>query len=76
MITLIAVWALLPNMTHPLDDKNQRPQTGVSLLNLLGNPRVIYAFMSMGLAIFSTFLIVPNLATWLQYSTAIFVLIA
>jgi len=67
VITLIAVWALLPNMTHHLDDKNQRPQTGVSLLNLLGNPRVIYAFMSMGLAIFSTFLIVPNLATWLQY---------
>ncbi len=68
VLTLLAVWVLLPNMIHHLEVKSLKPQACVSLLNLLRNPLVIYGFMTMGLAIFSTFLIVPNLAAWLQYN--------
>jgi len=32
---------------------------------------LLYAFMAMGIAIFSTFLIVPHLAAWLQFNLGV-----
>lgn len=70
VITLIAICLLLPNMTAHLNFSANNT-TGVSLLALLGNILVINAFLSMGFAIFSTFLIVPNLAAWLQFNLGV-----
>lgn len=70
-LTLITVMLLLPNMISHLEGTKQQPQSGISLLSLLSNRLVINAFMSMGLAIFSTFLIVPNLAVWLQFNLTV-----
>nr|WP_255556959.1 MFS transporter [Sodalis sp. dw_96] len=70
-ITLVTAWLLLPNMTAHLETAENQNAGEVSLLAMLGNRLVINAFMAMGIAIFSTFLIVPHLASWLQFNRGV-----
>jgi len=70
-MTLIMIWLLLPKMITHLSSSAHTPTTDVSLRALLINNLVINAFLSMGIAIFSTFLIVPNLAAWLQFNLGV-----
>jgi predicted MFS family arabinose efflux permease len=70
-ITLFTVWLLLPNMTAHIAAAENQNAGEVSLLAMLGNRLVMNAFMAMGIAIFSTFLIVPHLAPWLQFNLGV-----
>lgn len=65
ILTLTAIGLLLPNMTAHLNTSGHNTKT-VSVGALLRNDKVIIAFLSMGISVFSTFLIFPNLATWMQ----------
>jgi predicted MFS family arabinose efflux permease len=64
MFVWLAVYFKLPNMTAHLQ-QNQQP---FSFIKMLKRPVVLNAFMAIGLAIFSTFLIVPNIATYFQFN--------
>ncbi|ADP09704.1 multidrug transporter-like protein [Erwinia sp. Ejp617] len=58
----LAVYVKLPNMTAHLRQSRQ----SFSFIAMLKRPTVLNAFLAIGLAIFSTFLIVPNIATFFQ----------
>lgn len=60
----VAVYARLPGMTAHLG-LNQK---AFSSIEMLKRPVVLNAFMAIGLAIFSTFLIVPNIAAYFQFN--------
>lgn len=57
----------LPNMTAHL----RREQKVFSITEMLKRAVVWHAFMAIGLAIFSTFLIVPNMATYFQFNLGV-----
>ncbi|MFA7825622.1 MFS transporter [Aeromonas dhakensis] len=57
----------LPNMTAHLG----REQKVFSITGMLKRAVVWHAFMAIGLAIFSTFLIVPNMATYFQFNLGV-----
>lgn len=59
----VAVYTRLPGMTAHLG----RSQKAFSYIEMLKRPVVLNAFMAIGLAIFSTFLIVPNIAAYFQF---------
>lgn len=60
----VAVYIRLPGMTAHLG----RSQKVFSSIEMLKRPVVWNAFMAIGLAIFSTFLIVPNIAAYFQFN--------
>ncbi len=60
----VAVYTRLPGMTAHLG-LNQK---AFSSIEMLKRPVVLNAFMAIGLAIFSTFLIVPNIAAYFQFN--------
>ncbi|WP_436404899.1 MFS transporter [Aeromonas sobria] len=60
----VAVYIRLPGMTAHLG----RSQKVFSSIQMLKRPVVWNAFMAIGLAIFSTFLIVPNIAAYFQFN--------
>ncbi len=60
----VAVYIRLPRMTAHLG----RSQKVFSSIEMLKRPVVWNAFMAIGLAIFSTFLIVPNIAAYFQFN--------
>ncbi|WP_429179439.1 MFS transporter [Aeromonas salmonicida] len=60
----VAVYIRLPRMTAHLG----RSQKVFSSIQMLKRPVVWNAFMAIGLAIFSTFLIVPNIAAYFQFN--------
>ncbi|WP_279499395.1 MFS transporter [Aeromonas veronii] len=60
----VVVYARLPGMTAHLG-LNQK---AFSSIEMLKRPVVLNAFMAIGLAIFSTFLIVPNIAAYFQFN--------
>ncbi len=60
----VAVYTRLPGMTAHLG----RSQKAFSYIEMLKRPVVLNAFMAIGLAIFSTFLIVPNIAAYFQFN--------
>lgn len=60
----LAVYTRLPGMTAHLG-LNQK---AFSSIEMLKRPVVWNAFMAIGLAIFSTFLIVPNIAAYFQFN--------
>lgn len=60
----VAVYIRLPGMTAHLG----RSQKVFSSIEMLKRPVVLNAFMAIGLAIFSTFLIVPNIAAYFQFN--------
>ncbi|WP_429065129.1 MFS transporter [Aeromonas bestiarum] len=63
----VAVSMRLPNMTSHLG----RDRKVFSSIEMLKRPVVWNAFMAIGLAIFSTFLIVPNMATYFQFNLGV-----
>ena len=67
MCVLAAVYAKLPTMTAHL----QQQQPSFSFVKMLRRPVVLNAFAAIGLAIFSTFLIVPNVATYFQFNLSV-----
>lgn len=71
VLTLMIVWLLLPNMTAHRESMAEQPVKSVSLIGLLKNKLVINGFLAMGLAVFSTFLMVPNFAAWLQFNLGV-----
>ncbi|ELI6430354.1 MFS transporter [Aeromonas salmonicida subsp. salmonicida] len=60
----VAVYTRLPGMTAHLG----RSQKAFSSIEMLKRPVVLNAFMAIGLAILSTFLIVPNIAAYFQFN--------
>lgn len=60
----VAIYIRLPGMTAHLG----RSQKVFSSIEMLKRPVVWNAFMAIGLAIFSTFLIVPNIAAYFQFN--------
>jgi len=60
----VAVYTRLPGMTAHLG----LSQKAFSSIEMLKRPVVLNAFMAIGLAIFSTFLIVPNIAAYFQFN--------
>ncbi|WP_314925992.1 MFS transporter [Aeromonas piscicola] len=60
----VAVYIRLPGMTAHLG----RDKKAFSSIEMLKQPVVWNAFMAIGLAIFSTFLIVPNIAAYFQFN--------
>ncbi|MGG5825023.1 MFS transporter [Aeromonas salmonicida] len=60
----VAVYIRLPGMTAHLG----RDKKAFSSIEMLKHPVVWNAFMAIGLAIFSTFLIVPNIAAYFQFN--------
>nr|WP_042868228.1 MFS transporter [Aeromonas piscicola] len=60
----VAAYIRLPGMTAHLG----RSQKVFSSIEMLKRPVVWNAFMAIGLAIFSTFLIVPNIAAYFQFN--------
>lgn len=60
----VAVYTRLPGMTAHLG----LSQKAFSSIEMLKRPVVLNAFMAIGLAIFSTFLIVPNMAAYFQFN--------
>ncbi|HDX8590809.1 TPA: MFS transporter [Aeromonas dhakensis] len=63
----VLVFMRLPNMTAHLG----REQKVFSITEMLKRAVVWHAFMAIGLAIFSTFLIVPNMATYFQFNLGV-----
>lgn len=63
----VAVFMRLPNMTSHLG----RDQKAFSITDMLKRSVVWDAFMAIGLAIFSTFLIVPNMAAYFQFNLGV-----
>lgn len=63
----VMVFMRLPNMTSHLG----RDQKIFSITDMLKRSVVWNAFMAIGLAIFSTFLIVPNMATYFQFNLGV-----
>lgn len=60
----LAIYIKLPNMTVHLQQSSQ----SFSFIAMFKRPAVLNAFLAIGLAIFSTFLIVPNIATFFQFN--------
>ncbi|WP_368195087.1 MFS transporter [Aeromonas sp. R2-2] len=70
MLVTTVVAVLLPSLKGHLQERAST-SPDVSLLVLMANRRVLLAMSSLGLAVFSTFLLVPNLAVWLQFNAGV-----
>ncbi|OKB66504.1 MFS transporter [Serratia marcescens] len=70
MLAAAMVVVLLPSLKGHLQGTASRPPD-VSLLALMANRRVLLAISSLGLAVLSTFLLLPNLAVWLQLNAGV-----
>lgn len=64
------VVVLLPSLRGHLQGTTSM-SPAVSLLALMANRRVLLAISSLGLAVLSTFLLLPNLAVWLQLNAGV-----
>jgi predicted MFS family arabinose efflux permease len=64
------VVVLLPSLKGHLQGTTSM-SPAVSLLALMANRRVLLAISSLGLAVLSTFLLLPNLAVWLQLNAGV-----
>ncbi|MBC3946720.1 MFS transporter [Erwinia persicina] len=70
MLVAAMVMVLLPGLKGHLQGTASVPPD-VSLLALMSNRRVVLAISSLGLAVLSTFLLLPNLAVWLQLNAGV-----
>ncbi|POW98548.1 MFS transporter [Serratia marcescens] len=70
MLVTALVVVLLPGLKGHLQGTTSRPPD-VSLVALMANRRVLLAISSLGLAVLSTFLLLPNLAVWLQLNAGV-----
>ncbi|MCG9681822.1 MFS transporter [Vibrio sp. Isolate23] len=70
MMVAVVVMVLLPSLKGHLQSTASTPEE-VSLLALLSHRQVLLAMASLGVAVFSTFLLVPNLAVWLQLNVGV-----
>ncbi|QUY48650.1 MFS transporter [Serratia plymuthica] len=70
MLVAAMVVVLLPSLKGHLQGTTSMPPA-VSLLALMANRRVLLAISSLGLAVLSTFLLLPNLAVWLQLNAGV-----
>ncbi|QJW54954.1 Purine efflux pump PbuE [Serratia plymuthica] len=70
MLVAAMVVVLLPSLKGHLQGTTSM-SPGVSLLALMANRQVLLAISSLGLAVLSTFLLLPSLAVWLQLNAGV-----